>query len=472
MSLLLEALKKAELAKQSSLGSAPQAEEPAEGGLNFEEPAEPAVHKLATIDFTPPVPEPAATATAAPAPAPADPEPVAPAPRAPRPAPPSEPAVASAPAPDPQRAAARQLFDVKEVDYNPKRPFYITLGVLGLAAVGYGVYLWWQLRPPATVNAAAIQNAPKSAPVARVPPPAPPTDAEAAPGAEPSATPANAETAASAPAAAAAPGAAAAAKPAPAAAAGAPASAPTPSTFLRQGQATAAAKPPAAGAAPAATPPAPVATTAAPPRAAAPRAPRLPITVTPPAFKANEVLESAYAAFQRGEFDRARSDYQQVLMREANNRDALLGLAAIDVRTRDYATAELRYLKLLELDPRDTHANAALIALQGNIDPVQSQSRIKNLIAMQPEAKHLYFTLGNQYAAQARWAEAQDAYFKAFSAEPENADFAFNLAVSLDHLRQHKLASEYYRKAVSLAGSRPVGFDRAQAETRVRELEQ
>lgn len=183
------------------------------------------------------------------------------------------------------------------------------------------------------------------------------------------------------------------------------------------------------------------------------------------------MLESAYAAFQRGEFDRARTEYQQVLGRESTNRDALLGLAAIDVRTRDYATAELRYLKLLELDPRDSHAHAALIALQGNVDPVQSESRIKNLIATQPEATHLYFTLGNQYAAQARWADAQNAYFKAFSAEPENADFAFNLAVSLDHLRQGKLAGEYYRKAVALAGSRPVGFDRQQAESRAKELQ-
>lgn len=184
------------------------------------------------------------------------------------------------------------------------------------------------------------------------------------------------------------------------------------------------------------------------------------------------MLESAFAAFQRGELDRARSEYQQVLGRETNNRDALLGLAAIDVRTRDYETAELRYLKLLELDPRDVHAHAALISLHGNVDPVQLESRIKNLIAVQPDATHLYFTLGNQYAAQSRWAEAQDAYFKAYSAEPENADFAFNLAVSLDHLRQGRLAGEYYRRAVSVSGTRVVGFDRKQAEARAKELEQ
>ena len=63
----------------------------------------------------------------------------------------------------------------------------------------------------------------------------------------------------------------------------------------------------------------------------------------------------------------------------------------------------------------------------------------------------LHFTLGNQLAQQGRWAEAQQEYFKAFAAEPDNADFAYNLAVSLDHLRQPRLALEYYRRALALA---------------------
>lgn len=476
MSLLLEALKKAELAKQSSLGSA-QGGEPDLGGLRFEEPAGTTSPSEPIEDFLAPVQAAPALRTSA--------EPAASAPRSPRPAPPAEPEATTVQTPDPQRAAARQLFDAKEVDYNPKRPFYITLGVLGLCAVGYGVYLWWQLQPRATVNTTAIQNAPKSAPVTRSALPPPPSEGEPTPSpesarntaaAEGSPAPASTQTqevpagkpaAISAAPAAAPPGTLTTAKPASVAPA---AIAPTPSTFLRQGQGTPAAKP--AATAPAvATSTAPEPNSAVPPRPAAPRAPRLPIKVTPPALQINDVLESAYAAFQRGELDRARTEYQLVLGREPTSRDALLGLAAIDMRTRDYATAELRYLKILELDPRDSYAYAALISMQGNVDPVQSESRIKNLIAAQPEATHLYFTLGNQYAAQARWSEAQSAYFKAFNAEPDNADFAFNLAVSLDHLRQPRLAGEYYRKAVNLAGSRPVGFDRQRAESRARELE-
>jgi Tfp pilus assembly protein PilF len=489
MSLLLEALKKAELAKQGALGTAPQAEELDVGGIRFEEPEEPVRRPDPAPAFAEPVLEPVVESgvgfSPEPEPVPMpEPEPVAAAPRPARPAPPPEPDVVSPPpSPNPQRVAARQMFEAKEVNYNPKRPFYITLGVLGFAAVGYGVYLWWQLQPKYAVNTAAIQNAPKSSPITK-PAPLPPPPVEPAATAEAetpgAATPADGKPAA-APVAAAEP----AVQPAPApqtAGAAAPVVATPTRAAAPKSERTAAAAPVASAAAPArssrpvqgATPPsapgAQVAGTAQqnPP---APRAPRLPIKVTPPAFQGNQVLEDAYSAFQRGELDRARNDYQQVLSREPNNRDALLGLAAIDVRTRNYETAELRYLKLLEMDPRDINAHAALIALQGNVDPVQLESRIKNLIAAQPDATHLYFTLGNQYAAQMRWAEAQDAYFKAYTGDAENADFAFNLAVSLDHLRQRRLAAEYYRKSVTLAGTRAVGFDRNRAEARARELE-
>ena len=480
MSLLLEALKKAELAKQGSMGAAPQDLD--SGGIRFEESNEPTPSPDPLPKYSEPVVEQAELA-----PITSEPEPIIAAPRPPRPAAKLEPDVVSPPSQNSQRVAARQMFEAKEVDYNPKRPFYITLGVLGLAAVGYGAYLWWQLQPKYSVNTATIQNAPKSAPIAKPAvapspeaaqandPAAPTSDAKseaqmAAPSTISTPPAVVATTAGAAPAAKAPAGAAPAgvvpSAPAPLTSAAAQPAAPTVAAALQKPGKPAAAAP--AAIAPSVAPSA----SSLPQKPAAPRPARLPIKVTPPAFQGNAVLESAFAAFQRGELDRARSEYQQVLGRETNNRDALLGLAAIDVRTRDYETAELRYLKLLELDPRDVHAHAALISLHGNVDPVQLESRIKNLIAVQPDATHLYFTLGNQYAAQSRWAEAQDAYFKAYSAEPENADFAFNLAVSLDHLRQGRLAGEYYRRAVSVSGTRVVGFDRKQAEARAKDLEQ
>jgi len=324
-----------------------------------------------------------------------------------------------------ERDAARQLFEAKEVEYNPKRNFHITIGVLVAAGAGYGGYVWWQLQPKSAYGPAVVQNAPKGAPVAPVPPPQPPAAAEA---------------------------------PAPVAAS--PATPPVAAT------AGAAAEPQAAG-----RPTGPVfaKNEAGPARGEQP--PITPITITPPALAVDPLVERAFESYQRGDLVDSRAAYQQMLQREPLNRDVLLGLAAIDVRARNFEPAEARYLKLLELDPRDVNAQAGLMALRGQVDPVQSESRLKTLIAANPDASGLYFPLGNQYAQQSRWAEAQAAYFKAYAGDSENADFAFNLAVSLDQLRQTALALQYYQRAIALAANRPAGFDPAQILTRIQELQ-
>jgi predicted Zn-dependent protease len=148
-------------------------------------------------------------------------------------------------------------------------------------------------------------------------------------------------------------------------------------------------------------------------------------------------------------------------------------MAALDVRAGRLEAAEGAHLRLLQADPRDAHAQAALIALRaGRVDPVAAESRVKLMLADNPGAHVLNFTLANQFAQQGRWAEAQQEYFKAFAAEPDNPDFAYNLAVSLDHLRQPRLALDYYRRAIALGKARgSAGFDIAAAEARAAQLE-
>ncbi len=171
MSLLLEALKKAELAKQGAkpgaAGPAALDFEPAPAAQQTEAPVMtrenlPEIPRSADIDFAsnrPPVRE---SATPRSADAPSAAAETAELPR-------YEPTMQDMPPASPDRAAARQLFEAKEMDYNPKRPFYITLGLLSLAALGYGGYLWWQLQPRAVYSAQAVQAAQKSAPVTPAP---------------------------------------------------------------------------------------------------------------------------------------------------------------------------------------------------------------------------------------------------------------------------------------------------------------
>jgi Tfp pilus assembly protein PilF len=463
--LLLEALKKAELAKQNASGQqgdgAVAPADPA-GALSLEPtPGDAGERPLITRDRLPDITQPleilsedlpsagvrreASAATSGPGAAPM--------------------AAASAPAAaseDDDRASARQLFEAKTPDYDPRRPFFIVVGLLGIAILGTLGYFAWEVFGPrqSSFYAPSAASKPPAQPVTgTVPPPQPPAPPQApvASAATPGTSdPAPAQGSASAASAQAAPAAAGAAVPAP--------PQPTPSGATRPGRAEPSRSTPARS-----TTAQGVAGDAAQPRPA-PAAPRSPVQITAGSLRVDPTLENAWEALQAGDLPRAREEYQRVLRANPRDRDALLGLATIDARTQQFENAEARYLRVLELDPRDPYAQAGLISLRGQTDPVQSESRIKNMLAQQPDAAFLNFPLGNQYAAQGRWPDAQAAYFRAFSADPDNADYAYNLAVSLDHLGQGKLALEYYRRALALAGNRAVGFNSAQVEARIREL--
>ena len=113
-------------------------------------------------------------------------------------------------------------------------------------------------------------------------------------------------------------------------------------------------------------------------------------------------------------------------------------------------------------------AQAALVSLEGNVDPLQSEALLKTLLRDAPNDAYLHFSLGNALAEQQRWPEAQQAYFDAYRLDESNADYAFNLAVSLDRLVQRRTALDYYRLALELAAERPATFDAASVNERIR----
>jgi tetratricopeptide (TPR) repeat protein len=182
-------------------------------------------------------------------------------------------------------------------------------------------------------------------------------------------------------------------------------------------------------------------------------------------------LNRAYDALLADNLTDARRDYEQALRSDPKNTDALLGLATIAARQGQADKAADLYLRVLEADPKDLNAKAGLINLKGQSDPALSESRLKTLLASQPDSAALNFALGNLHARQTRWSDAQQAYFRAYTAEPDNADYLFNLAVSLDHLHQKNLAIQYYQMALNAAGTRSAAFDRIQVKSRLLELQ-
>jgi len=182
------------------------------------------------------------------------------------------------------------------------------------------------------------------------------------------------------------------------------------------------------------------------------------------------LLSQAYQDLQAGRDAQAQAKYREVLAQEPRNRDALLGLAAIALREGREGEAARLYMGVLESNPRDSVAQAALVSLRAGADPSAAESRLKLLLRQEPEAAHLHFSLGNLYAARSRWPEAQRAYFEAYRVDNDNPDYAFNLAVSLDHLGKRRAALEFYRRALALAQTQEAGFDRNAARTRVQAL--
>ncbi|MBI4206753.1 MAG: tetratricopeptide repeat protein [Betaproteobacteria bacterium] len=184
----------------------------------------------------------------------------------------------------------------------------------------------------------------------------------------------------------------------------------------------------------------------------------------------NPLLAEAYAALQAGRLEAATQLYAQLARAEPKSVDALLGLAAIAVQDGRTDDAGKHYLAILELNPRHALAQSGLIGLMGRADPLAAESHLKQLITREPSA-FLFFTLGNVYADQGLWAQAQQAYFQAHHLEPHNPDYAYNLAVGLDHISQPRLAVGFYRRALELASARShVNFDPARARERIATL--
>lgn len=189
---------------------------------------------------------------------------------------------------------------------------------------------------------------------------------------------------------------------------------------------------------------------------------------TPPSVSPE--LAAAYNTLAAGDYAKARSLYANLVAAEPLNIDAQLGLASAAARLGDFNFAADRYRAVLALDPRNELALTALISLAPNAGGADQETMLRTLISANPRAGALHFALGNTLLADRRWREAQQAFFDAYALDSNHPDYAHNLAVSLDRLNQPKLAKEYYQRALSLANRGGAQFDRVAVARRIEEL--
>ncbi|GJM11938.1 MAG: hypothetical protein DHS20C12_03410 [Pseudohongiella sp.] len=178
-------------------------------------------------------------------------------------------------------------------------------------------------------------------------------------------------------------------------------------------------------------------------------------------------LDRAYAAYQQGALDQAEVLYRQTLANDPRQRDALIGLASIAARNGDSTEALDLYSRLLSRNPSDPIARAGLMDLLPAGSSSEQEAEFKRLLIEYPAVAALSYAHGNFLASNQRWNEAQQAYFRALQLAKTDAavsgsvnpDYAFNLAVSLEHLNQREPALNYYREALEFSENHPAGFD-------------
>lgn len=179
------------------------------------------------------------------------------------------------------------------------------------------------------------------------------------------------------------------------------------------------------------------------------------------------LLRSAYTEFNKSNYQASEKLYLQVLLRESRNRDALLGIAAIAIKQSRYEVARQKYQYLLRLNPRDSLATAGLSSIKSLSNPRLNESQLKFMIKQQPDTPHLYFALGSLYSSLNKWPEAQSAFFSAWSADNKNADYAYNLAVSLDHMNHPAQALNYYQLSIKLMSGSNSNFSIKNTQKRI-----
>ena len=198
---------------------------------------------------------------------------------------------------------------------------------------------------------------------------------------------------------------------------------------------------------------------------------QLQITTSNTISDKDQWLRQAYAAYQLGDDKTALAKYSQVIKVDPSNRNALLARAAIYIQNNNVNAAIRDYQTLLLANPKDSLAMASLMAV-ANYSPEVAESQLKIMIRDEPDSPYLNFALANVFGAQNRWIEAQGLYFTALENNPNDPNYAYNLAVSLEHIEKPKVAIAYYERALDNINKGLATFNRDVVDQRLEQLKQ
>lgn len=181
-------------------------------------------------------------------------------------------------------------------------------------------------------------------------------------------------------------------------------------------------------------------------------------------------LAKGKQAVANGDLEFAERIFSEVLEKFPKNTEALVYMADIMGVQNKNEIARSLYAAALENSPGNLKASMGLINLTRDKTSLNQGSNLKQLIIDNPNRAFLHANLGDYYVGRNEWPAAQAAYFEAFAQNPENANYAFNLAVCLDQLGKGEIALRYYKQALELNKFSKSRFNENSALARVQVL--
>jgi len=179
------------------------------------------------------------------------------------------------------------------------------------------------------------------------------------------------------------------------------------------------------------------------------------------------LVAEAQSYFASGQFDKAETDYLQILQRDTNNAPALANLAAIELEQNKLDDAEKYITAALAQNPNDTYDLSIFGYLkiqQGNYDAaLDALSRAAKLDPTNPEIEnYLGVALGHKGLRE----QAETALRKAIELNPNYGAAHNNLAVIYinEQPPMPDLARWHYEKALDDGEPRNPGLEKLLAE--------
>jgi len=182
-------------------------------------------------------------------------------------------------------------------------------------------------------------------------------------------------------------------------------------------------------------------------------------------------LKAAYQAYQQKKWALSELFFREVVALNSEHTNAQLGLAGSLLNQQKFKESLDVYYQVLDSSPNNLYAieGIASIMQQFPSQNTQWQDTLSQVLKDYPDSALLKSAMGNIFAQQNNWQEAQNYYFDALALEPTNAMYNYNLAISLDYLKQYASAIEYYTKAL-LYKTNQTNFDEVVIKTRLAAL--